>query len=213
MADIDSTMKYCHACNSQVQVSNFHRNKRNTDGRASQCRECTKSINASYYQRNKDKCNARGRNDYALKSEAYKARAARWSAAHPDKVALYRIAWRARNPEKISEISRLDWQQHNAARCARKSAYRKENPAKALAHVRARQTRLLQAMPPWADLDAILKVYEAAKTMERLTGEKWHVDHFYPLRGKLVCGLHVAGNLRVIQATINQSKSNKHPEE
>lgn len=74
-----------------------------------------------------------------------------------------------------------------------------------------RGRRIRQATPAWADLDAIQNFYRVAKIMESMTGEKWHVDHYYPLRGKLVCGLHVPENLRVIQASINLAKYNAHP--
>lgn len=76
-----------------------------------------------------------------------------------------------------------------------------------------RDKRIRQATPAWADFAAIETMYKTAKTMERLTGEKWHVDHYYPLRGKRVCGLHVAGNLRLLQASVNLKKHNQHPEE
>lgn len=213
MANYNSTSKVCCKCQQILSFDSFHKNASKVDGHATQCKECTRFYNSNHYRNNKAEHNAWGRADYAAKSEVYKARAAVWAAANPDKVSLYRVAWRIRNPEKIAELSRLDRLQNIDKRRASGMAWRKANPAKCAQHVRARQARLLQAMPGWADPDAILKFYEAAKTMERLTGEKWHVDHYYPLRGKLVCGLHVVENLQVIPASVNQAKSNRHPEE
>ncbi len=47
----------------------------------------------------------------------------------------------------------------------------------------------------------------------RETGIKHHVDYFYPLQGKTMCGLHVETNLRVIPALDNLRKSNRIVEE
>lgn len=60
-----------------------------------------------------------------------------------------------------------------------------------------------QAMPAWADKEAIAAIYEAAK------GQSLHVDHEIPLQHNLVCGLHVPANLRPISAFENLSKSNR----
>ena len=70
----------------------------------------------------------------------------------------------------------------------------------------------LRATPPWADLAAIRAIYEECARVSDETGVPHHVDHFYPLQGKTVSGLHVAENLRIIPAIENVRKQAKHPE-
>lgn len=66
------------------------------------------------------------------------------------------------------------------------------------------------ALPAWADRDAIRSIYEEAKAKIKATGQSWHVDHIIPLSGKFVCGLHVPANLRIIPGADNLRKSNKY---
>lgn len=69
-------------------------------------------------------------------------------------------------------------------------------------NAKARAIRL-HALPAWADLEAIEKVYvEAAR-------KNMHVDHVIPLRGKVVCGLHVEENLKLLTAEENLKKGNR----
>jgi hypothetical protein len=75
----------------------------------------------------------------------------------------------------------------------------KEAYAEASARRRARK---LLAMPEWADKEAIRKKYLNCP-------EGMHVDHWAPLQGGLVCGLHVHYNLQYMPANENISKSNK----
>jgi len=70
-----------------------------------------------------------------------------------------------------------------------------------------RRQREARATPPWADRAAIRAIYKKAKRLSKSTGEQHVVDHIVPLDGKLVCGLHVSWNLRVIPWLENARKS------
>jgi hypothetical protein len=61
-------------------------------------------------------------------------------------------------------------------------------------------------MPPWADRSEIQKFYDLARDLTVKTGIPHDVDHIIPIQGKLVVGLHLPINLRVIPAKVNRSK-------
>ncbi len=74
---------------------------------------------------------------------------------------------------------------------------------------RLHASRLRQAMPPWADRDAIAAIYAEAARLTRSTGVAHEVDHIEPLLGRGASGLHVHYNLRVVPRAVNRRKSNK----
>ncbi|KVP19389.1 hypothetical protein WJ85_07835 [Burkholderia ubonensis] len=62
--------------------------------------------------------------------------------------------------------------------------------------------------PPWASMDAMIAIYRRRAEIEQETGVPHDVDHIVPIVNPLVCGLHWEGNLRIIPASDNRSKSN-----
>jgi 5-methylcytosine-specific restriction endonuclease McrA len=71
------------------------------------------------------------------------------------------------------------------------------------------KARRWHAVPPWADLKRIEAIYAIADFLTQETGIVYEVDHVHPLRHKVLCGLHVPWNLRVITQTVNRSKGNR----
>lgn len=92
-----------------------------------------------------------------------------------------------------------------ARRIAAGLAWAKRYPEKNAAKVAQYKASKLQRIPLWADLDAIGQVYAEAQQ------KGLEVDHIYPLRGKLVSGLHVENNLQLLTKSENSSKGNRVP--
>ena len=97
-----------------------------------------------------------------------------------------------------------------------KNAYRKawkDNNVLAIrADTKARRRKHRSATPVWLtrkERSAIRALYQAAILSTQLSGERYVIDHIYPLRSDVVCGLHVPWNLRVITQEQNLIKSNK----
>ena len=116
------------------------------------------------------------------------------------------------NPEKVAEQKRNGYIKNKAKYLKQKQQYRQENKGKINALVAKRKSYIKQATPAWVgkeELWLITEIYELAALRTKLFGFGWHVDHIIPLQGKLVSGLHVPENMRVIPAIENIKKKNK----
>lgn len=201
--------KCCTKCSSKKSLDEFNRDKTRTDGRFPQCRECIKASAKKRYQDDPESAKIARKKDYEQSKPKYIARARKWEIENSERKKQLRADYRARNKEKIKEFSRIDWSKHNQARLQKKKEYRTQNPSKGAEHVRSRQARKIKAMPMWANREKILNIYLECRRKTCETGVRHHVDHFYPLKNALVCGLHNEYNLRIIPAAENQAKGNK----
>lgn len=131
-------------------------------------------------------------------AEKVKAAQAVYYRANKEKRIGALKAWGAANAERLAESKQRWYEENQALRNAYSAAWRKA----------ARDQT-----PPWADWEKTKAIYEEAIRISEETGIPQHVDHFYPLRGETVSGLHVHTNLRIIPALDNMRKRNKLLEE
>ena len=110
----------------------------------------------------------------------------------------YQTAYYESNREKLLQ-ARREYVQLNPEKLAAQSAKRKA--------ARSQRTPGWLTQTDYAIMDSF---YAQARAMSDQTGEKYHVDHIVPLRGKKVSGLHVPSNLRVIPAAENIRKFNHY---
>ncbi len=188
------------------------------DGLRADCKSCFDSVtkarlsdpekaeqkrlaDRAYYEREAERINREARERYADPIERASILAANKAS-------------RDRNPETTKTYNRnrrLDPEKGEVIRANRRRHYQ-ENKAVYKAASVARIKHVKRATPPWADLAAIEEMYAQAERVTAQTGVPHHVDHFYPLRSKTMCGLHVPANMRIIPDAVNTRKGNSIPD-
>lgn len=202
--------------------------KRRNDALAStpEGRERIRAATKKTYQKHKAEHLARHaewRRNNPGKAAAY---CAKWREKFPEKNAASQANWYQRNRGKklaadkarrlanLAEFLRREresYRRHKPARAKRLQAWAARNPERIVLYAALRRAALLNRTPGWltdADFEQMRGMYAFAALLSRETGQPHHVDHELPLRGRLVSGLHVPANLRVITASENLSKSN-----
>ena len=177
----DSQTKTCSKCGQCLLVSMFSKQKKGKYGVTSACRSCSKKRIEEWRQKNIDRF-----------KEVQKA----YAAANKEKSAACRKEWTEKNRDQIRSKAK-EWT--------------KNNRHIKIASTAKRRAALLNAIPPWADLNAIKLFYKWARDATRDTGIKWQVDHIYPLQSPVVCGLHVWENLQILTEESNKRKGNRCP--
>lgn len=192
MTEMNTTTKECRSCGIVKCRADFVVNKQNKDLMHSYCKACvrikSKENRVKYQEKNKEY----SKKYYNENKEKYKIIA-------ENTVERRRAAsrkWLNANREKQYERNRV---------------FFLKNPGLASAYYKIREIRKRRAVPAWADLAAIKEIYRKSVSISKETGILHHVDHYYPLAGKNVCGLHVIENLRIVPATVNLTKSNSFP--
>lgn len=175
-----------------------HFAKRNVSNR--ECRQCVNEKNAAKRRLDPDAARAKDR--------------ARHNRTISDRRQQSCESYR-RNVDKRREYERVRYAQPGRQEWQKKQAksWAKANPGKRNRIIAARRAWVKRATPLWltdADRRRIEEIYLEAASYGRGV---MHVDHIIPLRGKLICGLHVPSNLRIIPALANVRKGNRYGSE
>lgn len=144
------------------------------------CVECSKVRTLSWSNNNTADIRLRKEERYPDLRVRQAAKTAAYRRRHPEVAKEYKKRW----------LSTAQGKAQNAAYASKRRAVE------------------LKRTPAWADLRAIEAKFAEAVAVSAKTGIQHHVDHEIPLQGKLVSGLHVPGNLRVIPAVDNMRKHN-----
>ena len=121
--------------------------------------------------------------------------------------------WYLDNRDKVIEAAAT----RPAARLREyRTTWKEAHKVQVRADTKARRRKHREATPPWItrkQKSEIRQLYQIAITMTQTTGEQYVIDHIYPLRSDVVCGLHVPWNLRVMTQDENLRKSNSLPDD
>ena len=231
-------MKTCNQCKTDKAFSAFHSQKNGKFGLRGMCIEChkvkrreqytpnlKKSSKDAYYEKheerkayakewyraNKDRLNAKltpeehkehNHNRYVRRMDAAKAASKQRYAANREEAKAY-----ARNRRAAMVLT----DEQRAARAQYRKAHYAQNKAKVFEYSVRRARTKKQQTPAWADLMAMRRIYARCIELNTAAGHiAYHVDHVVPLRGKLVSGLHVQDNLRIVSAKENLKKGTNH---
>ena len=160
------------------------------DGKTPRCKECIKldqleaKVHISNYQANY----------YIRHKEKLKAASADNHHNNKERSAAQGRKYRATHTDEIAEYL---------------AKYAKNNKGAYNARSAKRKAVKHNATTLWTEFKQIKKLYEKAAQM-RASDIEVHVDHIIPLQHKLVCGLHVIANLRILDATENRRKGNRY---
>ena len=207
------TQIVCCVCKESKALDLFPKSPDGRHGRNTTCKACRSVYMKAYTKANKERLAEAARKRYLENKEEYTAANKANYQKNKDAYKQRAKKWAAENPEKRKQVVRKYNNADPIRRYEKGKKHRLGNPGYYAAAYKARQLRKKQAMPSWADVKSIEAMYRQSAWVTKITGIKHHVDHYYPLKSDIVCGLHNEFNLRIIPAKVNLRKHNHFPDQ
>lgn len=187
-------LRTCTKCLICKPINEFANNGRS--GKHTSCKQCARDAARLWRLNNPEEAKERDRRKHEKHRAASLERMRKYSAKNSEKRSALEKERYAKEKEKIKQ---------------RNKAYRERNYGLVRVWNNARRASEKRATPPWANFLEMAAIYQLAARMTTETGEQYHVDHIYPLRGRNVSGLHVQNNMQVIKAAENLKKGTSLP--
>lgn len=195
--DPNATHKKCSRCCDLKSIHQFPVDTRTTDKRGSECLIC-KRIESNNRNRRR-------------------GMAERIPQSIHDTTKQCRTCKTVMRISEFYEVSHKRNADGRMAHCKSCWAARSDETRRKLAHYYTeysnhRRAGFKKASPGWLTAEQrkeMVRIYEVSRSLGRILGCRFEVDHIVPIKGKAVCGLHVPWNLQVIPMAKNRQKSNK----
>lgn len=224
---VTTESKVCKTCKEIKPFNAFGlgRNKKP----APQCKDCKNAYSREHYRKNAERIIVKTQDYKKRNPEKYAKMLADWYIKNREHVLSRSFEYRNKPEVKAKELARQriyynerkveiqakrkaildnDSDKKQRYREISKSHYRANKHMYYEKYVR-RKRAIVKATPPWANINAIREIYKESISKSLELGVRYVVDHFIPLNSKLVCGLHVENNLRIILELDNLQKANK----
>jgi len=194
------------------------------------CCKCVSERATCYAKMNPTVRAAAARRYNQKNPEKGRAQSYKWRASHPDRWKAICLKsyqnnreanvaraqdYRNANGEQIRRRFRAAYAANPEPKLRTVKRWSANNPGSIAARDLRRRASRAQAMPTWLTKEQrkeINQFYKEARRLTRITGIDYHVDHVYPLKSEISCGLHVPWNLQIITAVENMRKGNKSPD-
>jgi hypothetical protein len=204
-------MKTCSLCGVSQPSSEYWKRPGTRDGLRASCKSCHIIQQQNWLSKNRDRKSEADRAFHQSNKLERNKRSQQYFIANRVAQLECRKAYWDKHIEHLREKKRINRQANIEAIRAKNRQHYAANKQQYVVRARMREKHIARATPSWANLDKIAAIYEEAARLTAETGITHHVDHFYPLRSKTMCGLHVETNLQILTAEDNLRKSNKPP--
>lgn len=197
---MESHSKVCSTCKEEKPRTEFNKHCRAKDGLRWECKACRSHYRKWNYQENRDRELERSKIRYQKNREHF--------------LEYYKRRYRENREQKLDKAKRY-YRENREQRLEYIKKWCKENPDKRATYNALRRASKFENTPDVIyncseESGRVEKIYKLRDLLTKATGVEYHVDHIWPLSKG---GPHWSGNLQIITAEENFSKSDTLCEE